>query len=198
MSIKNTIFLLWAGIALAACGQFISKEPSSIASAEPAAEPTDWQKETFGPLVNFVGKTYLGKPPNAGPDELGDIQAWEWAVGGTAMSIRHAIEDGSYGGETLIYHDDAKQSLAYMYVTNAGFATQGTMSFGDDGSWTSVEAVSGHESITEVRSTGRSNPDGALTMNSEYLQNGSWVPGHAFIYQEVTDRTPIVKGPRPS
>ncbi|MEO1027470.1 MAG: hypothetical protein AAFX02_00290, partial [Pseudomonadota bacterium] len=148
--------------------------------------------------ASLVGKTFLGTPPNAGPDELGDIQTWEWAVGGNALSIRHAIEDGSYGGETLIYHDEAKGTLAYMYVTNAGFATQGTMTFGADESWTSQEAVSGHPTITEVKSTGRIQADGTMNMTSEYLDDGKWVPGHAFIYREVFDRQPVVNGPEAS
>lgn len=157
-------------------------------------EPSAWQRETFGALADLPGKTYRGEPDEGSDEPRVDIQAWEWAIGGAAISVTHALEDGSYGGETLIYADTAAEALAYVYVTNAGFRTEGTFDVADDGAWTASEDVLGHETITKVRSMGRIEPDGTMSVRSELLENGDWRPAHAFVYRE-TDARPVIKPP---
>lgn len=159
------------------------------------AEPTAWQTETFGSLTRFVGRTFRGEPLEASSEANADIQSWDWALGGAGLSIRHALEDGSYGGETLIYHDNAADALAYVYVTNAGFRTEGIFLLEEDGSWQAEEDVSGHDTITKVRSTGRERLDGTLLSTSEYFKDGTWTPGHEFLYREVFDMSPDLKTP---
>ncbi|MEO1406132.1 MAG: hypothetical protein AAFV54_06535 [Pseudomonadota bacterium] len=159
------------------------------------AKATKWQKETFGPLVEFIGHTYRGEPLEGSSEAVADIQTWNWAIGGAGVSIQHALEDRSYGGETLIYHDAATDALSYVYVTNAGFRTEGTFELADDGSWVAEEAVTGHPTITKVRSTGSPRSDGSLMSVSEYLQEGEWTPGNQFLYREVFDAVPELDVP---
>lgn len=139
------------------------------------------QIEMFGKLASLVGLTFVSEPAEEGG--LYDTQVWEWALDGNAILIRHALSDGSYGGDTYIFKDKATGKLAYHYITNAGFATVGEMTLGDDGSWSAIEAVSGHEKWTHVRSTGRQLPDGRMVSEAEYTADGeTWTPGHSFTY----------------
>jgi len=162
------------------------------------AEVTPWQKETFGVLAGFAGRTYRGEPLEGSSEAVADIQSWNWAIGGAGLSIRHALEDGSYGGETLVYHDKASDRLAYVYVTSAGFHTEGSFDINEDGSWTAVEEVTGHPSITKVRSNGHQRSDGSLMSASEYYQDDDWVPGTQFLYREVFDIEPVINPPTSS
>lgn len=176
------------------------KDPRAVeaemdALLKDSGAPTPLQVQTFGQLTQFVGKSYKGSP--GGPNEPADIQTWEWALGGTAILIRHAIEDGSYGGDTYVYRDAATGDLVYVYITNAGFRTEGTMTVNADGSYSAVEDVAGHDTISKVRSTSRINDDGTTTTRSEYFQNGEWVDGHSFSYAPTDETLPALKGPPP-
>jgi len=139
--------------------------------------------EHLQPLHPFVGKTWKGKAPDA-ENPVYDVSRWERALNGQAVRILHSVNDGEYGGETIIYWDNEKESLIFYYFTTAGFYTHGTMEFKDD-KFISHEIVTGDESgITEVRATGELLPDGRLHSQSEYRKNGEWVQGHEFIYEE--------------
>jgi len=194
---RNTTAASIVALVLAGCGpagETAISADSQIEVTRP--NPTPAQTETFGALTAFVGNTYRGIPGGGGdPDAKADIQKWSWALGGTAIKIRHAIEDGSYGGDTYVYKDAAAGGLVYVYITNAGFRTEGTITINEDGSYTADEAVTGHPTITMVRSTSRLNEDGSSTMASEMLENGEWTPGHSFTYQPTTLPLPTLKAP---
>ncbi|MEM6898856.1 MAG: hypothetical protein AAF583_03670 [Pseudomonadota bacterium] len=162
----------------------------------PADRATGWQKDTFGRLVELVGHTYRGEPLEGNSEANADIQSWNWAIGGAALSINHALEDRSYGGETLIYLDSQTDALAYVYVTNAGFRTEGTFQLTEGGGWVAEEEVTGHPSITKVRSIASRRSDGSLMSVSEYFQNGEWTPGNQFLYREVFDIKPELDIPQ--
>lgn len=139
--------------------------------------------EHLQPLQPFIGKTWKGKAPDA-ENPVYDVSRWERALNGQAVRILHSLNDGEYGGETIIYWDSDKESLIFYYFTTAGFYTHGTFEL-KDGKFISHEKVTGNaDGITEVRSTGELLPDGRMRTTSEYLKNGEWVPGHEFIYEE--------------
>ena len=147
------------------------------------------QKQTFGILADFVGSTYRGVPVGGGSDAVADIQQWEWAdEEASTILIRHSLEDESYGGDTIVRRDEKSGKLSYVYTTTAGFITEGTFDVSDEGTWEAIEDVTGHSDITKVRSNGHIRDDGALISRSEYLKNGTWVPGHSFVYHK-SDKT---------
>lgn len=158
---------------------------------QPAA--TAQQTETFGPLTTFIGKAYKGESTGDSAEKITDFQYWSWALGGTAILIQHVIADGSYGGDTYIYKDAETGKLVYVYITNMGFRTFSEIQFQPDGSYTTQEAVTGHASITSVRSTTRINADGTSVMTSQYLDNGTWVPGAGFNYAPTEEPMPDFK-----
>jgi len=150
--------------------------------------------EHLKPLKPFIGKTWRGKSPNADPDKpFEDISRWERALNGQAVRILHSINEGAYGGETLIVWDRKKESLVFYYFTTEGFYTSGTIKM-EDGKMISHEIVTGNENgITEVQSVGTILPDGRLHSKSQYLKNGEWVDGHEFIYEEAPAAKVIFK-----
>ena len=162
------------------------------AIAQRSAPPTDKQIADFGNLANYVGLTMKGAPTEQSDEQFTDVQKWEWALGGDAILIRHALEDGSYGGDTYVYKDAKTDNLTYVYITNAGFHTVGEMVPTDNG-WIAEEDVIGHAEITKVRSTSIVHEDKSTSMTSEYLKAGEWVPGHAFEYQVTDDPLPALK-----
>lgn len=180
---------------LAACVNVAVDAPAApVAAAAPAAtaELTRAQAEVFGPLAGLVGTRWRGEPLGDSSEQQVDYQSWEWALDGSAILVRHAIADGSYGGDTYIYPGASGGPLTYVYITNAGFYTEGTYVFGEDGSWTAEEDVKGHPEITRVRSTGTRNDDGSLTVEGSYLTNGTWQPGHGFVYRETDAALPTL------
>ena len=115
------------------------------AMPDPWAERQSAQRtERFGKLLNFVGNCYRATPTADSVEQTADIQFWSMALGGAAITIEHALEDGSYGGISYFYPKAEPAMFTYVYITNAGFHTQGTITVNDDQSFTASETVSGH------------------------------------------------------
>lgn len=141
--------------------------------------------EHLAALQPFVGKTYKGELSMPGQEKPAtDVSRWERALNGQAVRILHSLNDGEYGGETIIYWDKEKESLIFYYFTTAGFYTHGTVTM-EGNKMISHEYVTGEqEGITEVKSIGEILPDGTMRGTSQYLKNGEWVDGHQVTYVE--------------
>jgi len=141
--------------------------------------------EHLKPFLPFVGKTWKGEFANSTPEKpMYDVSRWELILSGQAIRIMHSVNDGVYGGETIIYWDKDKQQLLFFYFTTAGFYTTGTFSIEGE-KFISHEMVTGNQNgITEVKATGEMLPDGKMRSKSQYLQNGKWVDGHEIFYKE--------------
>ena len=146
------------------------------------------------PFRPFLGKTFRGELSESTPEKpVVDISKWERALNGQAVRNLHSLNNGEYGGETIIYYDKDKKSLIYYYFTTAGFYTHGTMKFEGD-TVVSHEFVEGNENgITEAKSTAIILEDGSLYNKSMYLKNGEWIEGHEATYVEAPDAEVIFK-----
>ncbi|MEO1321689.1 MAG: hypothetical protein AAFV59_01650 [Pseudomonadota bacterium] len=151
----------------------------------------------FGSLAQLTGRCYLGTPAGDSAEQTRDIQHWSFALGGAAITIEHALEDGSYGGISYVYPAAEPGEFTYVYITNAGFHTQGTIVINEDQSFTASETVTGHPTITEVRSISRFDESGLTSMTSEFLDDGEWKPGPAFTHEVTTDPFPRLRMPAP-
>ena len=158
-----------------------------------ADDPTDLSEhlKVFQPLV---GKTYRGEFAVSTPEKpLHDVSRWERAMNGQAVRVLHSVNDGVYGGETIIMWDAKQQKIAYWYFTTAGFYTQGTMDV-QGTTWSSLEKVTGEtQGITEVKATSELSDDGKLHVRSQYLRNGKWEQGHEIHYAEAPDANVVFK-----
>lgn len=137
------------------------------------------------PLRPFLDKTWKGEFKNSRPDQpIVDVARWERALNGNAVRILHSINNGSYGGETIIMWDKKKQAVAYHYFTTAGFMTVGTMTFKDNRILTH-ETVSGNsDSVSEVKGTTEMLRDGSFVVKTEYRKGDAWTPGRETTYRE--------------
>ncbi len=161
-------------------GALAQQPPVPFATNEP-----DSLNLHLRPFKSYLNKSWLGTfAAEAGVAPMHDVSRWERILNGQAIRMMHSVNDGIYGGETILFWDRNKQSLVYYYFTTAGFFTQGTM-VQEDGKWVSHEYVANNANgITEVRSTSELKPDGSMHNVAEFLQNGTWVPGHTIDYVE--------------
>ncbi len=154
----------------------------SAVAAEPVLHP---ELEIFRPFLESHWEGDLTEP---GKDKkMIDRSIWSRALNGQAIKTVHSINDGDYGGETMIFWDQKQQKIAYYYFTTAGFYTHGTMTYNP--ATKSIEALENVENnaqgITQVRSSSVLDEKGVLNVSSEYLQNGKWIKGHSALYKRV-------------
>lgn len=148
------------------------------------------------PLRPYLNQHWQGNLTQPGADKtVIDRAYWSRALNGQAIKTVHSINNGEYGGESFIFWDESKQSLAYYYFTTAGFYTHGTMQFeANIGQIVALEKVENNQNgVTEVKSYSRIMPDGTMEVKSSYLQNGNWVDGHSATYKKVTQQQIIFK-----
>ena len=180
---------------LGACAGTVRGSGLDAAEAVEPTEPSALQLQMFGPLVDLVGRRFRGEPASGSSENRADFQVWNWALGGAAIRVDHALEDGSHGGVTYIYPDRQSGDLAYVYITNSGFRTEGSFRLNADGSWTAEEEVIGRGEITRVRSTGRIRENGTMLSQGTYLKGNQWVPGASFEYAPTDAELPSLRPP---
>jgi hypothetical protein len=162
---------------LLALGGSLALSNLHAAETGPLAE----QLEPFRPLL---GKTWRGEFKKSTPEKpLVDVARWERALNGKAVRVLHSVNDGAYGGETIIQWDKEKKQIVYHYFTTTSFLTTGTMKF-SGGKFLGTEKVIGGTNVTEVRSTFELRADGTLWSKAEYLKDGEPAGDREVLYKE--------------
>lgn len=126
------------------------------AAAAPAA--------AFDVLRPLIGRTWRGQAVRQAGVE--DVARWDWALGGHAVRVVHAVNGGVYGGETLIFLDKDTGGLVFHYFTTGGFHTTGTMKPSPSGGLDIEETVHGVDTIETLRSTAAIGDDGVYRTRS--------------------------------
>jgi len=148
---------------------------NAAANAELAAE-----LRVFEP---YFGTWQADFPVAEGQPAMQDVSHWARALNGTAVRTLHSINDGLYGGESLIFWDKSKNSLVFYYFTTAGFYTQGTMEMVNDHGFIAYEDVTGNkDGITKVKSTSTLR-DGQIIVSTQYLKQEKWTSPETRVYQ---------------
>jgi hypothetical protein len=138
------------------------------------------------PLRPLLEKTWKGTFKDSKPDKpTVDVERWERALNGQAIRLLHSINDGAYGGETLLLWDEQRKTITFYYFTTDGFMTTGTLEPRDAKFITHEDVKGNANSVTEVRSTSEILPGGKFHVKAEYLKNGEWMPGHEVTYEEA-------------
>ena len=172
MNISRILVALVATVSLA----------SNIAAADGPA--LDSHLEPLRPLLEKTWKQVSEAKPGSTNQPAIDVARWERALNGRAIRILHSINDGLYGGESIVMWDAAKQAVTYHYFTTATFTTQGTMTF-KNGKIMTHEVVSGNAGgITEVRGEFEIRSDGTYHVKAEHLKDGKWSTGREATYRE--------------
>jgi len=133
----------------------------------------------------YIGKTYKGEFAESTPETpVFDVQYWERILNGNGVKITHSVNDGEYGGESIIMWDVKSEKLVSWYFTTAGFYTQASVEV-DNGKIIVIEKVTGNQNgITEVKSITQLLPNSEKHTKAQYFQNGKWIDGHDIYYKE--------------
>jgi hypothetical protein len=136
----------------------------------------------------YIGKTYRAEFSNSTPQKpVVDVSRWERALNGQAVRVLHSVNDGEYGGESIMMWDSSTEKITFWYFTTAGFHTTGTLEI-QGKQWISRETVSGAANgITEVKATSEPTDQGGFVTKSEYLKDGKWEPGSERSYRLAPD-----------
>jgi hypothetical protein len=136
-------------------------------------------------LAPFIGNTYRGEFAGSTAEyPVVDVTRWDRALNGQAVRVLHSVNDGAYGGETLILWDEEKDSLVFYYFTTAGFSTVGTMAL-EGRTMISREYVKDDpEGVTEVRVVSELRDDGAFRSQTRFLKQGVWIDGQSVLYHK--------------
>lgn len=166
---------------------------SRLFATEPAPD-NPGLAEPLQALAPFVGKTWRGEFADSTPEApKWDVQHWERILNGQGIRITHSLNEGEYGGESILYWDATRQTLAYWYFTTAGFMTQGTMVAGEK-QFSTREVITGDANgVTEVEGLGIRKRTGEWVNRTRYLQNGEWVEGHSITYREAPGLMPVFR-----
>lgn len=142
----------------------------------------DEHLEMFRP---FLGKTWRGEFKDSKPEHpICDVSRWERALNGKAVRILHSVNNGAYGGESILFWDADLKQVRYHYFTTAGFQTTGTLTYAD-GKLTASEKVTGDaKGIDEVRSAFELLADGSMLSKTTYLKAGQPAGGREVHYRE--------------
>jgi len=121
-----------------------------------------------------------------GEKPIQDIGIWERALNGKAIHTKHSINEGEYGGESMIFYDSKKESLVFYYFTTAGFYTKGTIKVLSPTQFVAYEEVTGSkEGITKVKSMSDFK-EGKFVVSTSYLKKGEWTKPEQRIYTRST------------
>ena len=153
-----------------------------IASA--IAGPTNDLTKALEPLRPFL-KTWKGYFKDSTPEKPKfDVQKWERALNGRAVRVLHSVNNGSYGGETIIFPNPKSSALEFYYFTTAGFSTRGTIEFEGSKVITNEEVSRNDDGITKVKATTEFLADGKMRIVTQQFKNGVWHEGRDMTYQE--------------
>jgi len=154
---------------------------SSLVAGEPVT-----LDEKLEPLRPFVGKTWRGEFKGGDAEKKTiDVSRWERALNGKAIKIVHSINDGMYGGETIVRWDPEKKQITYFYFSTAGFYTTGTMTRIEKKIVCNEMVSGGAAGTTEVRSTYELRDDGTLLNKAEYLKGQEVTGSREVLYKEA-------------
>ncbi len=142
----------------------------------------------------YIGKKFKGEFFNSTPDNpLYDITSWERILNGKAIRITHSVNNGEYGGETIIMWDPNQDKLISRYFTTAGTMSLATMKF-DNNRLISIEDVSNNQNgIKKIKTIIQFIDDGKLMHRVKYQINNIWQDAHEIIYYKIQNEPIIFK-----
>src|SRR5688572_30209681 len=95
-------------------GALVSSILALTAGLASANDGDEKLAEPLKPFAPLLGKTWKGEFKASTPEKpVFDVARWERALNGRAIRVLHSVNEGVYGGETLIIWDAKKKTLAY-------------------------------------------------------------------------------------
>ncbi len=146
--------------------------------------------EPMAPFAKLAGKAWRGEGVGPNGQPVVDIARYEFILGGRAFQSTHRLENGSYGGRTIIFYDEGAKKHIFHYFTTAGFHTTGEITPSEDG-FTAVEKVEGHDAFAEVHSKAVYGDGTIRIVSSHVTHDGVKSEGEGLLYREIDDPGPL-------
>ena len=143
-------------------------------------------------LKPFIGNTYKGNFINSTKENpMIDVLSFERALNGNAVKVTHSVNNGEYGGETMVMWNSEKEGLQSWYFTSAGSLTIQNVQIKKD-TFISIEDVAGNKNgITKVKTIIEVLHGNQIQKRTKYLMNNLWKDGSEIIYNKVNDLKPV-------
>tara|TARA_B100001758_G_scaffold98401_1_gene84108 strand:- start:221 stop:748 length:528 start_codon:yes stop_codon:yes gene_type:complete len=143
-------------------------------------------------LKPFIGNTYKGNFINSTKENpMTDVLSFERALNGNAVKVTHSVNNGEYGGETMVMWNSEKEGLQSWYFTSAGSLTIQNVQIKKD-TFISIEDVAGNKNgITKVKTIIEVLHGNQIQKRTKYLMNNLWKDGSEIIYNKVNDLKPV-------
>ena len=120
-----------------------------------------------------------------------DVLSFERALNGNAVKITHSVNNGEYGGETMVMWNSEKEGLQSWYFTSAGSLTIQNVQIKKD-TFISIEDVAANKNgITKVKTIIEVLHGNQIQKRTKYLMNNLWKDGSEIIYNKVNDLKPV-------
>ena len=142
-------------------------------------------------FYSYLGNTYEGNFINSTKENpMIDILSFERVLNGSAVKMIHSVNDGEFGGETIIMWDSEKNSLRSWYFTSAGSLTLQHVEVNGE-KFISVEDVSNNQNgIMKVKTIIELLHGNKLQKRTKYLMDNLWMEWNDMIYEQVTGKGP--------
>lgn len=143
-------------------------------------------------LKPFIGNTYKGNFINSTKENpMIDVLSFERALNGNAVKVTHSVNNGEYGGETMVMWNSEKEGLQSWYFTSAGSLTIQNVQIKKD-TFISIEDVAANKNgITKVKTIIEVLHGNQIQKRTKYLMNNLWKDGSEIIYNKVNDLKPV-------
>ena len=164
--------------------------PALIVSAQTKSEPP--LSDHLIEMKPFIGNTYKGNFINSTKENpMIDIISFERALNGNAVKVTHSVNNGEYGGETMVMWNSEKEGLQSWYFTSAGSLTIQNVQIKKD-AFICIEDVAGNKNgITKVKTIIEVLHGNQIQKRTKYLMNNLWKDGSEIIYNKVNDLKPV-------
>ena len=164
--------------------------PALIVSAQTKSEPP--LSVHLIEMKPFIGNTYKGDFINSTKENpMFDVLSFERALNGNAIKVIHSVNNGEFGGETMVMWNPEKGGLQSWYFTSAGSLTIQNVQIKKD-TFISIENVERNQNgITKVKTIFEVLHGDQIKKRTKYLMNNLWKDGSQTLYNTVNGLKPV-------
>ena len=148
--------------------------------------------EHLNGLKPFIGNTYKGNFINSTKENpMIDIISFERALNGNAIKVIHSVNNGEFGGETMVMWNPEKGGIQSWYFTSAGSLTIQNVQIKKN-TFISIENVERNQNgITKVKTIIEVLHGDQIKKRTKYLMNNMWKDGSETLYNKVNGLKPV-------
>jgi len=161
-----------------------------IVSAQIKLEPP--LSEHLIEMKPFIGNTYKGDFINSTKENpMYDVLSFERALNGNAIKVIHSVNNGEFGGETMVMWNPEKRGLQSWYFTSAGSLIIQNVQIKKN-TFISIENVERNQNgITKVKTIIEVFHGDQIIKRTKYLMNNLWKDGSETLYNKVNGLKPV-------